>query len=258
MYWQAVEQQIEIALKTKTLQPLTTQSQSFLDNNIHFTVHLRVAKKIDKPHQSTQKSNPFLPHEEAMFVKDCPPSHKLLLNKFPVLKPHALLCSKEFVSQQSPLTESDFSAWLKHLNSPYDMGFYNAGPIAGASQGHRHMQLIRLAHSDTVAAIAKQLEDISFVRFGPLNLAMCTQYYQQALQQFGLNNSDIESGAYNLIINKDLFWLVPRKTAHIESIFANGLNFCGHFLVKDEAHLHWLTKHGFIAFLRGLCQDLHK
>lgn len=257
MYWQAVEQQIEIALKNKTLQPLTTQSQSFLGNNIHFTVHLRVPNKIDKPHQSTQKTNPFLPHEETMFVKDCPPSHKLLLNKFPVLKPHALLCSNDFVSQQSPLTESDFSAWLEHLNSPYDVGFYNAGPIAGASQGHRHMQLIRLAHSKTVPAIAKQLEEISFVRFGPLNLRLCNEYYQQALSQFELDTNETETGAYNLILHKELFWLVPRKTAHIESIFANGLNFCGHFLVKDEAHLHWLKHYGFIHFLKGLCLDVN-
>lgn len=255
MYWQAVEQQIEIALKNKTLQPLSTQSQSFLDNDIHFTVHLRVAKKVNKPHQTTQKSNPFLPHEDAMFVKACPPSHKLLLNKFPVLKPHALLCSNDFVSQQSPLCAVDFSAWLAHLNSSHDVGFYNAGPTAGASQGHRHMQLIRLAHSDTVSAIAKQLESISFVRFGSLTSELCNEYYQQALTEFKLHHSEHETAAYNLILHKDLFWLVPRKRAHIESIFANGLNFCGHFLVKDEAKLNWLKHYGFIDFLKGLVSE---
>lgn len=257
MYWQAVEQQIEIALKNKTLQPLSTQSQSFMDSDIQFTVHLRVAKKVNKPHQSTQKNNPFLPHEDAMFVKSCPPSHKLLLNKFPVLKPHALLCSCDFVSQQSPLNFADFDAWLTHLNSPHDIGFYNAGPIAGASQGHRHMQLIRLAHKDTVSHIAKQLADISFVRFGSINTDLCNEYYQQALNQFNLQKDENETGAYNLILHKDLFWLVPRKTAHIESIFANGLNFCGHFLVKDESHLHWLKQYGFIRFLKGLCLDVN-
>ena len=136
MYWQAVEQQIEIALKNKTLQPLSTQSQSFLDNDIHFTVHLRVAKKVNKPHQTTQKSNPFLPHENAMFVKACPPSHKLLLNKFPVLKPHALLCSNDFVSQQSPLTSADFSAWPPVAGRHRTVGSFLRRSAAAGNRGN--------------------------------------------------------------------------------------------------------------------------
>ena len=252
MYWQAVEQQTKKALKEEKLMPLVTESLEITQNTIQFTVHLKQQTKVKKPHQGTQKSNPFLPHEPEMFVQNVGNSHKLLLNKFPVLTPHALLCSNEFKAQQSPLQLKDFAAWHLHLNTQQDVGFYNAGPTAGASQAHRHMQLIKLTDETNLAAIAKQLCSQTFVRFGQFDAEQRYELYQQALAQFSLSPIQAETGAYNLVLSNQLFWLIPRSSPQCEGIYANGLNFCGHFLLRDRSQLTRLEKFGFISYLKAI------
>jgi sulfate adenylyltransferase (ADP) / ATP adenylyltransferase len=87
--------------------------------------------------------NPFLPYETAMFVQELPPSHVLLLNKFNVVENHTLVVTKDFEEQSSLLTARDFTAMWDCLHADIDgLAFYNAGKIAGASQRHKHLQVV--------------------------------------------------------------------------------------------------------------------
>jgi sulfate adenylyltransferase (ADP) / ATP adenylyltransferase len=87
--------------------------------------------------------NPFLPYDPAMFVQELPPSHVLLLNKFNVVDNHTLIVTKQFEEQSSLLTARDFTAMWSCLHSEMDgLAFYNAGKIAGASQRHKHLQVV--------------------------------------------------------------------------------------------------------------------
>lgn len=71
------------------------------------------------------------------------PHHRLIFNKFPARKHHLLVITKEPERQSSRLNKRDFEAALLALKS-LDEAFlyYNAGEIAGASQDHKHMQII--------------------------------------------------------------------------------------------------------------------
>lgn len=86
--------------------------------------------------------NPFLPYEPSMFVQDIGNSHVLLLNKFNVVENHVLLVTKTFQQQSSLLTITDHTALWECISEFSALAFYNAGSIAGASQPHKHLQLI--------------------------------------------------------------------------------------------------------------------
>ena len=59
--------------------------------------------------QKKEQNNPFLPYEEALWVRHLSPTHTLLLNKFNVV-PHHLICvTREFEQQTQPLTAADLN-----------------------------------------------------------------------------------------------------------------------------------------------------
>lgn len=56
----------------------------------------------------------------------------------------ALLITRQFKLQRTLLREDDFSAWHRVLKEVGAVGFYNSDYLAGASQRHKHMQLLPL------------------------------------------------------------------------------------------------------------------
>lgn len=76
------------------------------------------------------------------------PKHKLILNKFSILRPQFVLPTIEFEPQSEPLNIVDFRAvWnvLSALGSKY-MAIYNCGLEAGASVPHKHLQIFPQAN----------------------------------------------------------------------------------------------------------------
>ena len=71
-----------------------------------------------------------------------PPAHACLLNKFNVFDHHALLVTQAYEDQDSLLTPADFEALLTCMAEFDALAFYNGGRIAGASQPHKHLQLV--------------------------------------------------------------------------------------------------------------------
>ncbi|KAG0307510.1 bifunctional AP-4-A phosphorylase/ADP sulfurylase [Dissophora globulifera] len=112
-----------------------------------------VIKKIEK-------SNPFLPHDPALYVADASNEHKVLLNKFCVVPKHFLVVTKAFKSQTEPLTPTDLLAvWstLKALKySEHAVAFYNCGSHSGASQPHKHMQVLPLAVPSPISMLVRE------------------------------------------------------------------------------------------------------
>ncbi|KAF9916807.1 bifunctional AP-4-A phosphorylase/ADP sulfurylase [Lobosporangium transversale] len=102
-----------------------------------------------------KKSNPFLPHDPTLFVMDIGEEHMALLNKFCVVPRHFL------VKQTDPLSPNDLLAVWGALNAvkcPGDaVAFYNCGARSGASQPHKHMQVIPLDRPAPIAALVRNL-----------------------------------------------------------------------------------------------------
>jgi ATP adenylyltransferase/5',5'''-P-1,P-4-tetraphosphate phosphorylase II len=72
--------------------------------------------------------------------------------------------TEECKLQTAPLTSSDFAAWHSALSGMAAVGLFNSHVLAGASQKHRHMQMVPL---DVVweARMHSGMTDAEFVRF---------------------------------------------------------------------------------------------
>ena len=90
------------------------------------------------------RRNPFLPYEDALYVAAITPTHVALLNKFPVQDDHLLIVTRAFAPQEALLDADDFLALAACLAEVDGLAFYNAGEVAGASQPHKHLQLVPL------------------------------------------------------------------------------------------------------------------
>lgn len=89
--------------------------------------------------------NPFMPYDPRVFVKELSTHrHVLLLNRFSIVRAHALIVTKNFESQLDDLNEYDMEAALECLMDMDALIFYNCGESSGASQSHKHLQLIPL------------------------------------------------------------------------------------------------------------------
>lgn len=68
--------------------------------------------------------------------------YTLALNKFNTLTDHALIVSNAFKLQSLPLNHNDFTIWYLTLTAMNGVGFFNSNGIAGASQPHKHLQVV--------------------------------------------------------------------------------------------------------------------
>src|SRR5207237_2327023 len=61
-----------------------------------------------------------------------------------VLREHLLIVTKQYEDQRTLLTERDFEALAIAMRDAEVLGFYNGGQEAGASQTHKHLQVVTL------------------------------------------------------------------------------------------------------------------
>lgn len=133
------------ALAAGALQPVATTARLIADGGMRFVVRVAVGLE-EKAAAATAvpPRNPFLPYEEALFVAALPPDHVLLFNKFNVIDRHLLIVTRAFEDQETLLTPADWAALWCCLDDVGGLGFYNGGQAAGASQPHKHLQLVPL------------------------------------------------------------------------------------------------------------------
>ncbi|KAF9899840.1 bifunctional AP-4-A phosphorylase/ADP sulfurylase [Linnemannia zychae] len=115
-----------------------------------------------KSHEKIQRVNPFLPHDPALFVQDASEHHKILLNKFCVVPRHFLIVTKDFQPQTQPLSPEDLLvAWnaLQALKDshPDAIAFYNCGARSGASQPHKHLQVLPTSHPTPITKLVREV-----------------------------------------------------------------------------------------------------
>jgi sulfate adenylyltransferase (ADP) / ATP adenylyltransferase len=149
MLWEHVVTTSRMALELGALKPIPTSFAFLEDGGVRFLVRV-VEHLANKPQSQpgatadAASRNPFLPYDPLLFVADAGAGHVCLLNKFNVVDHHLLIVTREFVHQDRPLDAADFTAWWRCLSEYDSLGFYNGGVGAGASQPHRHLQLIPL------------------------------------------------------------------------------------------------------------------
>jgi sulfate adenylyltransferase (ADP) / ATP adenylyltransferase len=275
------------ALKSGALKPIKTEGRVQADGGVDFQVRVveslarKEANKIlqaQKSKEKREKPDPFLPYEKDMFVADISNTHLCLLNKFNVIEHHLLIVTNTFEHQETLLTVRDFQAIWRCMTEFEGLAFYNGGEIAGASQDHKHLQLIPLPMASTgrevpMESLFEQAQKTpgmvpgipfvhAFKRFSsivdiPHSMAALAlhQMYRLMLQQVGMNlfterEETLQSGPYNLLFTRQWMLLVPRSREFFESISVNALGFAGAMLARNPEEMALIEKKGGMGVLK--------
>jgi ATP adenylyltransferase len=205
-----------------------------------------------------------------------PHSRSTQLNKYSVVPEHFLLVTREQVSQQSPLFPADLVHTYDLLDAARAAGrpsfaFYNCGDRSGASQHHKHLQVLptepagppieRLARAATLQVQARPftlsaLPYANHVVRLPLGLASFSPDARaQVLTDAFLSVLDLAiatvrhdptypAGApsYNVLLTPEHIHVIPRRLEHAtlasgEPLSVNSLAFAGYVLVKSDQQL---------------------
>jgi ATP adenylyltransferase len=289
--WGRIVRTTEEALRTGSQFPVPTDYEFIEDAGMRFFVRvLSSLRHKDEDMQRQRESsasgnkttNPFLPYDKTLYVADISDSHVALLNKFNVVKHHLLIITRHFESQDSLLTLGDFEALWTCMREYNSLGFYNGGEEAGASQAHKHLQVVPLPlapegpetpidpllanayfqdSSGTVPGLPflhsfVRLEDD--VKASPLQIAEESfRLYGSMLNQVGLPTPDTEgaeipSKPYCLLVTRKWMLLVPRSKEFFDSISINSLGFAGALLVRDSQQLALLKSYGPMEALKSV------
>ena len=282
--WTSLKKTTELALKSGALKSIPTEVEIFEQDGIKFVVRIleninRKKANQEKQNQKTAKTgkefNPFLPYEEALFVADISPTHVCILNKFNVVDYHFLIITRAFEPQESLLTLEDFTAMWACLAEFAGLVFYNGGKLAGASQPHKHLQILPFAETDIpispLLKTAKLENDLGTIpefpfvhAFTNINLGESAEItfkkYHTLLQTLGIKplENNIQSGAYNLLMTREWMLIVPRKFEEFESISVNSLGFAGTLLVKNQQQVQLLKNISPINLLNHVAFPLQQ
>lgn len=286
--WRSLVRTTEQAIASGALRSFPTNHAFIEDGGVRFFVRVLASLREKSAARTKQDADPFLPPEKDLTVADITDTHVSVLNKFNVVDHHLLIVTRHFEDQDSLLTLLDFEAlWL--CMAEYDgLGFYNGGREAGASQQHKHLQIVPLplAPAGPLVPIAPLLpgpESIavvgtipafsflhSYVRLRPdivdrpRDAAIETfELYAAMLQSVGMGTPGAsvlprQSLPYCLLITREWMLLVPRSREHFEDISLNALAFAGSFFVWNNVQLGRLRAFGPINALKTVSMPAEK
>lgn len=285
--WNKIVKTAANALATGALLPTPTNYEFIEDGSVRFFVRI-LANLVLKDEEGKKQGkkgeriNPFLPYERDLFVADISETHVAVLNKFNVVEHHLLIVTREFEDQEALLTVTDFEALGACLDEYDGLGFYNGGEAAGASQTHKHLQLVPLplAPEDPRIPIEPLLKRAKFKGelgvvpglpfihvFVRLDERVASAQHAGSEKIFALygkmlgyvgmkapraNKGDRQSGPYCLIVTREWMLLVPRSCEFFKGISINSLGYAGALLVRNEEQMAVLKKYGPMTALKNV------
>lgn len=281
--WRLLLERTAHASRLGAIQAIPTSRMDIIEQDrVAFQVRLVLALENKGGEKRAPDRNPFLPYDPDLFVADLSPTHVALLNKFNVVEHHLLIVTRSFEEQQTQLRQKDCEALLIALTEIDGLAFYNAGPAAGASQAHKHLQLIPLPASTAeprlpiepllrfvqMSGTTGTVPGLPFVHaYAPMDEgwtdpqkdsgASFLATYRALLRAAGLSvdalaGSRAATAPYNLLVTRRWCLLVPRSREFFEGISINALGFAGALLVKNEAQLALLRQHGPMTALKAV------
>lgn len=256
MLWNACAEKTKLALGNGDLLPLTSNDIIYQQEGVNYIVNLLTDNMKIKHSPAVSAQDPFIaPYTHCDYIKDMDTDYVCLLNRFPIVVPHLLICAKDYIPQTSVLTFADFNAWVKGITRSDVLGFFNSGHIAGSSQMHRHMQLVRTSIPLESQIVNGQLpfKHAVFLYKG-LNPNQLYADYLDAMESLQLNTTKLVNGLseclpYNILLTERWMLIIPRVKNQVETLSGHGVNFSGRFLVSSEQQLAWLENYGFMRFL---------
>jgi len=288
--WSKLTERMRHALQCGALQPIPTNCELVEQGGVHFVVRIlaNVARKAQARQTQEREAaagktfNPFLPYDPDLFVADISATHVCLLNKFNVVDRHLLIVTRAFEDQETLLTWEDCAALRACMRECDGLGFYNGGTEAGASQPHKHLQLVPLplapvgprlpiepliaqAHYEGPVGVAPGLPFVHALArlddvwtMPPEQAAgLLLERYRLLLRAVGLRGEAgaggvRQSGPYNLLVTRPWLLFVPRSREGFQGISVNALGFAGALLVRHEEQLQILKQAGPMTVLNNV------
>ena len=201
------------------------------------------------------------------------------MNKYNVVDYHLLIVTREFEEQESLLNLQDFQALGSCMGEFEGLAFYNGGKTAGASQRHKHLQVVPLpmipsgekipidraiatAKFNNGIGITSQFPfrhaiaklDVAWVHSPVESAAEILEFYLTLLKAVGIESRDgingKQSGHYNLLVTGEWMLVVPRSYEYFQSISVNSLGFAGALLVKNQEQMNIIKEQKPLTILR--------
>jgi ATP adenylyltransferase len=292
--WESLTARTARAQSTGALQPIPTSFEFVEEGGVGFLVRVlsNLARKDEERWRREKEAgagrevNPFLPFEDELFVGDLTDTHLCLLNKFNVVEHHLLIVTRLFEEQDDYLTGSDFSAMLAGLAEYESLAFYNGGVVAGASQRHKHLQLVPLplaaegprvpidpvigkvryeGKTGTSPAFpfvhAVAPVDPRWIRSPMSSGEEMEVTFHRMLEAAGMESgeaplSERQTGPYNFIATREWMLLVPRAEEFFDGASVNSLGFAGALLVRSREEMERLKARGPMKVLRSVALPL--
>jgi len=284
-FWRRVRRRSRQALCSGALQPIDTRACCVDDRGIAFIVRVsdNLARKQAAPSAYRRPSDPdpFAHPEPDLIVGPAGPRHVALLNKFNVIDHHVLVVTREPEHQESPLGAADFAALAAGVAGGAGLAFYNAGRTAGASQPHKHLQLVPLPLSHRAALpVARLLHGarsglnsipglpfrhfLQWLDADPAAPAAfgeaCHDAYIEGLGALdlikpdgtGAGTADAYPRPYNLLLTDQWLLIVPRCAERYGPIGVNGLGYAGSLFVGSREALEQVRAAGPMTILAGV------
>lgn len=246
------------ALAEGALRPLASELHRVPDSGVEFQVRLLRGRdhkaEAAEPEGAGPSTNPFLPPDPALLVGELSATHLCVLNKYPVLEGHLLAVTRDFEPQGQELTAPDLAALWTLLLEIDGLGFYNSHAESGASQPHKHLQLVPALAPGCRAPIEPLLRGAG-TRPGPvagLPFAHAAQRLTAlpgwdagagtALARFAGDlraalSPEQRQRPYNLLLTRDWMLWIPRSRGDWEGASVNALGFAGSLVVRDRRAL---------------------
>lgn len=286
--WDTTVQCSRRARESGALRPIDTRQRWAEDGGVRFCIrYVSSLARKPAPQNAMSKSrqdNPFLPYPPDMFVAELSETHLALLNKFPVFDNHLLLVTRVYEDQETLLTPADFEAVAIGMAEFEALAFFNAGTRAGASQPHKHLQLVPLPLADIGPAIpvepllnescaAGTIYSIPAFRFDhccacidpslfvwPSSGAQrLRSLYLDMLALLGLegearDGAGSQRAPYNLLVSREWMLLVPRMQERFAGISINALAFAGSIFVPWPDAVDQIVAAGPMRALRAVAR----
>ena len=271
LIWKQALDCSESALAASALVPLPTSVFSLSGaQGLDFELRQLTGNTPKHLRAAGPRPNPFRPWDRRLAVRSVGAHHTLILNKFPVQIGHMLLITSEWAPQSGWLTQLDWQALAAVDQDTTGLWFFNSGPDAGASQPHRHLQLLprwvgqpvcprerwyrtRLSRSckaggdllEQSCAVAPLEPPFSGERLSETYLSLC-----RSLGIGSPEEIDMPRHPYNILLCRNWMAMVRRSRDGVHGFSVNALGFAGYLLATEHSDRNWLDQMGPEELLR--------
>ncbi len=271
LIWSKALETSRKAIDCEAITPLETYKYKPIERCFDYELRFLKTTFPKKLIEYGPRINPFTPWDRRLEVQAVNDNYTLILNKYPVQLGHLLLITNYWKPQNSWLNIDDFEAISNVDNDTSGLWFFNSCKEAGASQPHRHFQLLRreayesicprydwfcslLKNREFFKSDIKQSVSIkprkTILEFNAKDLFNSYKSMIVDMELGDINYDNKPLKPYNLLITEKWISLIVRSKDRSHGFSINALGFAGYFLGTKRSNIDKLVKFGPESILK--------